>query len=431
MKLYKKLLVVALAAMPAATLQAQTYNDTVRTNTWTLYGAGGISGYHGLRGGSDTGVRQAIAPDFSVGVKYNIKPWVRVGLNLGYTKIKALNNGLAHTQTITNNFQIGDRTDGVLTTDKVILSNSNNIHLAGADLNADFNFLELFPQRDQRWNLWVGTGVGYLYGWNRSTMITAVSEEGISKGDDHFNVYNHDYVTTQLSNTQINTLYIPVRLSAEYDITPHWTVGLKGEYKSLPLDKTLTPKGLWSANATIAYNFTGKRAQKPVVDCSAIVDRLNEEIDILRANQTADKNEIARLQRDLASKSTLEKELAKAKAELDMPHTLNVIYVFYELNKSQINKEQVKNVEAIAQLMNANPNAKAYVKGYASPEGPADHNNELANQRAKAVADMLTNDYNIAADRIITEGCGVTDSLNKVLELNRVAIITIDNGVKK
>lgn len=427
MKLYKKLLVVALAAMPAAALQAQTYNDTVRTNTWTLYGAGGVSGYHGFRGGSDTGVHQTVAPDFSVGVKYNIKPWARVGFNLGYTKIKAMNNGLAHTQTITNNFQIGDRTDGVLTTDKVILSNRNDIHLAGADLNADFNILELFQQRNQHWNLWFGTGVGYLHGWNRSTLTTAVSEEGISKGDDHFNVYNHDYITTESANTHINTLYIPVRLSLEYDITPRWTVGVKGEYKFMPLDVDLTPKGIWSVNASIAYNFGGKRARKPAVDCSAIVARMNEEIAALKASQTADKDEMARLKRDLASKAVLEKELAEAKAELDKPHTSNVVYVFYELNKSQISKEQVKVVGVIAQLMNANPNAKAYIKGYASPEGSADHNNELASQRAKAVADMLTNDYNIAADRIITEGCGVTDSLNKVLALNRVAVITVEN----
>ena len=428
MKLYKKLLVVALAAMPAAALQAQTYNDTVRTNTWTLYGAGGVSGYHGLRGGSDTGVHQAVAPDLNVGVKYNIKPWVRVGLNLGYTKIKAMNNGLAHTQTVTNNFQIGDRTDGVLTTDKVILSNRNDIHLAGADLNADFNILELFQQRDQRWNLWIGTGAGYLHGWNRSTLTTAVSEEGVSKGDDHFNIFNHDYITTESANTHINTLYIPARLSLEYDITPCWTVGVKGEYKYMPLDVNLTPKGIWSANASITYNFGGKRARKPAVeDCSAIVARLNEEIAALRANEDAKKAEIARLKGEVAKKAELEKALAEAKAAPAKPQVISLNNVFYDLDKTIISKEQVKNIESVVNVLNDNPDAKVYIKGYASPEGSADYNNDLADQRAKAVADMLIDKYGIAPERISTEGCGATDKLYKVFGLNRVAVITIEN----
>lgn len=426
MKLYKKLLVVALAAMPAAALQAQTYNDTVRTNTWTVYGAGGVSGYHGLRGGSDTGVRQAIAPDFSVGVKYNIKPWVRVGLNLGYTKIKALNNGMAHTQTVTNNFQIGDRTDGVLTTDKVILSNRNDIHLAGADLNADFNILELFQKRNQRWNLWIGTGAGYLHGWNRSTLTTAVSEEGISKGDDHFNVYNHDYVTTKSANTHINTLYIPARLSLEYDITPRWTVGVKGEYKYMPLDKDLTPKGIWSGNVSIAYNFIGKKYSSKNIKAhyEEIIATLNNNIANLKNSNKACAERIEKLENDV------DNAREALSACQNAPKTLSVNNVFYDLDKSKINKEQIKNVAVLAQIMNAYPDAKAYIKGYASPEGSADHNNDLADQRAKSVADMLVNDYNISADRISTEGCGSTDSLYKVFELNRVAVITVENAAK-
>ena len=39
----KRLTIVAAVIATATTLQAQTYNDTVRTHTWSIYGQGGVS----------------------------------------------------------------------------------------------------------------------------------------------------------------------------------------------------------------------------------------------------------------------------------------------------------------------------------------------------------------------------------------------------
>ena len=88
MRIKRLTLAVAVLAT-AATLQAQTYNDTVRTHTWSVYIQGGGTLYHGMRGMDDIAKRKHIMPFGGVGVKYNIKPWVRLGLNLEYDMLRS------------------------------------------------------------------------------------------------------------------------------------------------------------------------------------------------------------------------------------------------------------------------------------------------------------------------------------------------------
>lgn len=47
-----KHIILCMAAMlgATATVHAQTYNDTVRTNTWSVYVQGGVGGYGDMRG---------------------------------------------------------------------------------------------------------------------------------------------------------------------------------------------------------------------------------------------------------------------------------------------------------------------------------------------------------------------------------------------
>ena len=104
----KRLTIVAAVIATATTLQAQTYNDTVRTHTWSIYGQGGVSYYHGMRGADVSDSRRPISPDAAVGLKYNIKPWVRIGLNLEYTMLKATGKHVASSTVTKNDFVITD-----------------------------------------------------------------------------------------------------------------------------------------------------------------------------------------------------------------------------------------------------------------------------------------------------------------------------------
>ena len=153
----------------------------------------------------------------------------------------------------------------------------------------------------------------------------------------------------------------------------------------------------------------------------AEIDALNAQINGLRGDLDAANNanaqkdaQIAQLKKALADCEN--KPVVEAKAANLQPS------VIFRQGKSVIDKAQEANVEMIARYMKNNKDAKVKISGYASPEGPAEINQKLSELRAEAVKNMLVKKYNIAADRLETEGCGATDKLFDEVEFNRVAI---------
>lgn len=158
------------------------------------------------------------------------------------------------------------------------------------------------------------------------------------------------------------------------------------------------------------------------------IDALNATINNLRGQNAADADEIARLKNEIDALKKALKECEEKPApvvEAEPVIEPNLPAVFYQLNKSIITPEQAKNVAIAAAVMKNHPDLKIKIKGYASPEGPHDNNNSLSVRRAAAVKDMLVKKYGIDGDRISTEGCGETDKLFEIFELNRVAMLYI------
>ena len=78
----------------------------------------------------------------------------------------------------------------------------------------------------------------------------------------------------------------------------------------------------------------------------------------------------------------------------------------------------------MATYLNNHRNAVVVIKGYASPEGSAELNERIANQRAQAVKDMLMKKYRIDARRITAEGQGIGDMFSEP-DWNRVSVCTL------
>lgn len=182
-------------------------------------------------------------------------------------------------------------------------------------------------------------------------------------------------------------------------------------------------------NVGINYKFktsNGRHNFVVVEECDQNqINALNDEINALRAK--------------VATIPALLKEIEDLKAALkeceDKPAPAPVVEkevepnlpaVFYQVNKSVITPAQAQNVAIAATVLKNHPELKLMVKGYASPEGPHDNNNDLSVRRANAVKDLLINKYKISADRITTEGCGETDKLFEIYEFNRVAMLYLD-----
>lgn len=407
----RRLTMVAAVMATATALQAQTYNDTVRTHTWSVYVQGGGSLYHGMRGAEGSETRKPISPFVGVGVKYNIKPWVRVGLNLEYDMLKSTGKLVSSYTIKDDSYVIKNPQDGKAypapkETKVDILQDRYTMHYAMADLNADFNIMELWHNRKaQMWNVWLGVGVGYLHGWSRNTSSVSYSELAVAKSDTYYNVYSHNYLESSSVNEKVDALYIPASLSVEYDITSRWTVGAFGQYKYLPLNKCLTPKGMINFGAVLRFNFVGKRMPS---NKARYYRALSEQAEMKAAyeQQLQDRQ---RENESLASQlSASKKDNAELKEMLDdceKSKKLTSYDVYFTLSKSNITTQEKIRLRNFIQRLKEQGNYKLTIIGEASSDGPSSKNYKLSEERLNNVVDYLkkqgVEDFSIKLEKAI------------------------------
>ena len=394
----------------AATLQAQTYNDTVRTHTWSVYIQGGGTLYHGMRGMDEIAKRKHIMPFGGVGVKYNIKPWVRLGLNLEYDMLRSLDKGMLSTTT-NRGYEIKDPSTGktyptTLETKMDRFQNRYTMQYAMADLNVDFNIMEFWHNRKaQQLNLWLGVGVGYLRGWSRNSTTFSYREMAVAKGEGYYNVYTHNYMKSHAFNEHVDAMYIPATLSLEYDLSSRWTAGVFGRYSYLPLNKDLTPKGMYSAGVVLRFNFVSKvmPSNKARYYCA-----LSEQAEMKAAYEQQLQDKL-RENESLASQlSASKKDNAELKAMLDdceKSKKLTSYDVYFTLNKSNITTQEKIRLRNFIQRLKEQGNYKLTIIGEASSDGPSSKNYKLSEERLNNVVDYLRKrgieDFSIKLEKAI------------------------------
>lgn len=407
----RRITMVAAVMATATALQAQTYNDTVRTHTWSVYVQGGGSLYHGMRGAEGSETRKPISPFVGVGVKYNIKPWVRVGLNLEYDMLKSTGKLVSSYTIKDDSYVIKNPQDGKTypapkETKVDILQDRYTMHYAMADLNADFNIMELWHNRKaQKWNIWLGVGVGYLHGWSRNTSSVSYSELAVAKSDTYYNVYSHNYLESSSVNEKVDALYIPASLSVEYDITSRWTIGAFGQYKYLPLNKCLTPKGMVNFGAVLRLNFVSKRMPS---NKARYYRALSEQAEMKAAyeQQLQDKQrESDRLASQLSASQKDNAELKTMLDDCEKSKKLTSYDVYFTLSKSNITTQEKIRLRNFIQRLKEQGNYKLTIIGEASSDGPSSKNYKLSEERLNNVVDYLkkqgVEDFSIKLEKAI------------------------------
>ena len=188
----------------------------------------------------------------------------------------------------------------------------------------------------------------------------------------------------------------------------------------------------YSVGLQLTFGSSGHSAVAAPADNSA----LNAQINDLRAQladaQNAANARIADLQNQLNAANNranqLQKDLndcQKSKGNMiDKSLQYMTILVHFPVNKTNVTADQQPNVERIAAYMKSHPGSTCTINGYASPEGPKDHNIDLANGRAASVKDMLVKKYGIDAKRINAQGQGISNMFDE-LSWNRVSICEI------
>jgi outer membrane protein OmpA-like peptidoglycan-associated protein len=142
----------------------------------------------------------------------------------------------------------------------------------------------------------------------------------------------------------------------------------------------------------------------------------------------ADKD--AELVATAATIAALEDQIATTPTEVDVTETVIVnslpeTIITFRQGSATIENLQMPDVEHVANFLKDNPNAKILVQGYASPEGNAEFNQKLSQNRADAIKDLLVKQYNINADRITAEGKGIGDVFPQP-SWNRLSICVIN-----
>ena len=192
----------------------------------------------------------------------------------------------------------------------------------------------------------------------------------------------------------------------------------------------------WEITAGIAYHFknsNGKHYMSKVRVYDAVeVASLNATINTLRQEVATKDDQLRRAGEALHKEEHKSADLARAldecrkrepKVITDHKKTLESVVTFRQ-GKVTIDASQQPNVERIATYLKNHKKAKVIILGYASPEGSAEVNARIAQQRAEAVRNMLVNKYRIEERRITAKGQGVGYMFEEP-DWNRVSICTI------
>ncbi|BBP45612.1 hypothetical protein THMIRHAS_09850 [Thiosulfatimonas sediminis] len=85
--------------------------------------------------------------------------------------------------------------------------------------------------------------------------------------------------------------------------------------------------------------------------------------------------------------------------------------VNFKFNSSIIDDKYENDIKALAEFLQNNSETKVEIQGHASLEGPEAYNQWLSERRAQAVANELTNKFNIPRSRVTSLGFGETKPL--------------------
>ena len=366
---------LAVAALSAQTMSAQTVEESKNFDNW----------YIGINGGV-----QAPAKNFKV--LKNLNP--AVGLRLGRWFTPAV--GFA----IEGQTFLGDKpvdSDGTF--------KGLNLEAMGT-LNFS-NWLGGYPGEPRSFEVIGLLGIGWGHAFNRS-------------------VSNHDGKNSITSKIAADFAFnLGAAKAVQLYIEPYIMYGLTTQRHSEFNLNSAVIGGLVGLNYKFGNSNGTHNFKIAELRDQAEIDGLNSKINELRANLN-DKDAVI---------SAKDGQIRDLKAALDACNNRPVepVYVkpatatnlqptvLFRKGKSTIDAAQYAPIELIASYMKNHPEAKVEIKGYASPEGSLELNQKLSEDRANAVKTALIKKYKIAADRLTAIGCGPTDQLFEEIEFNRVA----------
>lgn len=373
----KQVLVIAVAAIAAQTMSAQTVEESKLTDNW----------YIGINGGVN-----AKTSHTSIFNNLNPSAGLRIGRNITPVFGMAAEGEAYFDNKGSENRPLGTFVKGI------------NVSLLGTT-----NFSNWFGGYPGSPRVFEVVGV-YGLGWGHAFHTASVKNVDENKLTSKFGI---DF-TFNLGASRAWQIYV------EPNITYGLNTGDKIQYNvnnsALGVLVGVNYK-LGNSNGTHNFKTAELRDQ-------AEIDAMNMMINDLRVENDAKDDAIRNGNRRI---SDLQSQLEAARNQkptttVVVNETNNVLQpsVIFRQGKSTIDAAQYASISMIATYMKNHKDANILIKGYASPEGNADFNQRLSEARANAVRDALVKRYKVSADRLTTQGMGTTDKLFDELDFNRV-----------
>lgn len=394
MKRYLAIIILALSSGLLADIGAQERGSAAyHTSTWSLYAEGGATMVHGLGMSSvDAAPGMNIFPEIGAGVSFNIRPWIRLGVNYDFSKY-AREQRFSEFQPLEIPAGEGTLSEqyGGLVYSKMWT------HYHAADATVEFNLMELWRNRkDKRFNLYAGAGFGWLFAKGNTYDISMGHERWSESYKETINTWLNAVNTSH----KYDVGYVPMLLSAEFDISPVVTVGLQGNYKRL-LSCDNAPKGIGTASVVLrlnilgsksGYKSTGRKLRESELALAAMtVASAAAKADCEASGKAKDEALASAMSENASLKEQVE-TLGKENAELKARRTneaLEKLTVQFANDSFKLSAAAKADLDAFAERMKALNETELVVVGEASATGASGHNLRLSELRIETVLDYL------------------------------------------
>lgn len=425
MKRLLTLIVIALLFVPLIGIGAQERGSgTYRTCTWSLYGEAGATMSHGI-GISNVNAAPwtSVSPEIGAGVSFNIRPWIRIGLNydfskyareLRFNKLQPLGTPAGDGFIDIDGDLSGDIVpdiDGKPAGGRLLLEKTGGLAYTkmwtqyhATDLTLEFNVMEIWKNRtDKRFNLYAGAGFGWLFARGNTYNIAMGNERWKEKYKETTDIW----LKAENTRHNYNTGYVPMLVSAEFDVSPIVTLGLQGNYKRL-LKCDKAPKGIGTVSMVVRLNLLGgksgyksksgklresENALAAMRDMNeAVKEDCEDSVHSLKDDLADSENEVARLKSELEDLKK-ENEALKSQSE-EKPKmsrdTLGNICVMFDFDSSKLRQQAKTELDDFAKRIKSTEGYELFVTGEASASGDSRYNLKLSELRIDSVISHLS-----------------------------------------
>lgn len=429
----KRLLTLTLTAIlfvPLIDIGAQERGSgTYRTCTWSLYGEAGATMSHGI-GISNVNAAPwtSVSPEIGAGVSFNIRPWIRLGLNydfskyareLRFNKLQPLDtpagNGTidtdgTHTGDLSGDFsgEIIPDIDGSGTGDRLLLEKTGGLaytkmwtHYHATDLTLEFNVMEIWKNRtDKRFNLYAGAGFGWLFAKGNTYNIAMGNERWKEKYKETTDIW----LKAENTRHNYNSGYVPMLVSAEFDVSPIITLGLQGNYKRL-LKCDNAPKGIGTVSMVVRLNLLGgksgykskasrlresENALAAMRDMNEVLkDECEDSMNDLKDELAESQHEIEKLKSQLEGLKKENEELKTQAEEKSKHDTLDTGCAMFDFDSYKLRPQAKAELNDFANRLKSMEGYDLMVIGEASAIGDSGYNQRLSERRIGSVINYL------------------------------------------